>query len=113
MLSLGLLGCNKTPPADGLTVEVSTVSFTVSNVLQAKVGDYIYDGLGKKYKKITNEELLLSGISKSEIWERVEPLENTKWYMPSLTSKIYTNEPPTFNSLYRMEGEEIPYFNQQ
>lgn len=82
----------------------------VSNVLQANIGDYIYDGLGKRYKKVTNEEAGINGLSKIDVWERDIPQDKSHWYTPSLGSKIFTNNPPSFNSLFRLEGEVVPFF---
>ena len=82
----------------------------VSNVLQAKVGDYIFDIAGRKYKKRT-DAVISDAWGNADIWERVEPLVTDKWYTPTLGSTIFTNDPPSFNSLFRMEGESEPFFN--
>lgn len=81
----------------------------VSNVLQAKIGDFIYDGEGRKYQKRT-DVVKLDGASLADVWERVDPLVTNKWYTPTLGSTIFTNDPPSFNTLFRMEGETEPYF---
>lgn len=91
------------PPAPVVT------ELVVSNILQAKVGDFIYDAEGRKYQKRT-DAVKSTDISVAEVWERVEPLVTNRWYTPSLGSVIFTNEPPSFNSLFRMEGENEPYF---
>jgi hypothetical protein len=108
-----LFGCNKpsTNPSDLVAPSITTGA-VVKNVLQARVGDYIYDGLGKRYKKLTYEVELPTGISKVEVWEREIPFDTKHWYTPTLTSRIFTNDPPSFNSLFRMEGEDTPFFKE-
>lgn len=102
-----VIGCKK---SNTNIQKNSQHGIVVSNVLQAKVGDYVIDGFGKKYRKVTDERTLGSGISNVEVWERYEPLDTNHWYTPTITSKIYTNDPPGFNSLFRMEGENTPFF---
>ncbi len=102
-----VVGCKK---SNTDTYEKTPHGVVVSNVLQAKIGDSVYDGFGKKYRKVTEERVLGSGISNVEVWERYEPLDTNHWYTPTLTSKIYTNDAPGFNSLFRIDGESSPFF---
>jgi len=104
--------CNK--PTDNqppIQIEQPKRETVASNVLTAKVGDFIFDEDGRKYIKITNAgEKNSQGIYREEIWERVEPLDKKHWYAPSLSSVVWTNQPVRFNSLFRMEGEDYPVF---
>lgn len=99
---------NHTANNDTVQLKTGTV---VSNVMLANIGDYVLDDQGRKYKKITNSgETNVSGISKTEVWERVDPFDKTRWYTPTLGSYVWTNQPISFNSLFRMEGEDYPAF---
>ncbi len=102
-----LVACSK-PTKTSTAVQTNVV---VSDVLKAKIGDFVFDEQGRKYKKITNEALDVStGISKIDIWERIEPLDKPRWYTPTLVSKTFLDKPISFNSLYRLPGEDVPVF---
>ena len=104
--------CNK-PNSDTNTVQTEHVNngILAKNILVAKVGDYIVDEQSRKYKKITNSDKVNNnGIFTTEVWERIEPLDKKHWYVPSLGSLVWTNQPVIFNSLFRMEGEDYPSF---
>lgn len=109
VVSFLLIACSKSPPIPTTTTaspeRVKIEGIVVQNVLQARIGDFIFDAENKKYQKRTDEKLE-NGIGRIDVWERVNPLEKTKWYTPSLSSRIFTNEPPSFNSLFRLELEE-------
>lgn len=92
-------------------VEQAKQETVVSNVLVAKVGDFVFDEEGRKYVKITNAgEKNEQGIYRAEVWERIEPLDKKRWYTPALGSFVWTNQPIRFNSLFRIEGEDYPAF---
>lgn len=102
-----LIGCEKSKPIKN--PDKPTSGIVVSNVLQAKVGDYIYDVAGCKYKKRT-DAVKTEAWEKTAVWERVEPLVTNRWYVPTLSSTMFTNDPPSFTTLFRMEGEDEPFF---
>jgi hypothetical protein len=103
--------CDK-PNVDNNTVviEQTNEGVLVQSILVAKVGDYILDEQGRKYKKITNSNKINEDVFTTEVWERVDPLDKKRWYAPSLGSFVWTNQPVIFNSLFRMEGEDYPTF---
>lgn len=104
--------CDKPNANNNTSVQVEQTKGTVvSNVLAAKIGDFVFDEEGRKYVKITNVgEKNAEGIYKSEVWERIDPIDKKRWYTPALNSLVWTNQPVRFNSLFRMEGEEYPVF---
>jgi hypothetical protein len=111
MLFLTACDGNKPNTNNNVGIEQPKHGLLVSNVLTARVGDFVFDEAGRKYVKITdtgitNEE----GIYKADVWERVDPLDKNRWYTPTLTSFVWTNQPVRFNSLFRMEGEDYPVF---
>ena len=111
MLFLTACDGNKPNTNNNVGIEQPKHGLLVSNVLTARVGDFVFDEAGRKYVKITdtgitNEE----GIYKADVWERVDPLDKKRWYTPTLTSFVWTNQPVRFNSLFRMEGEDYPVF---
>lgn len=92
-------------------IEQANEGVLVQNILVAKVGDYILDEQGRKYKKVTNSnKTSTDGVFTTEVWERVEPLDKKHWYSPALGSFVWTNQSVIFNSLFRMEGEDFPAF---
>ncbi len=108
VLPILFIGCEKNPIAP---LTETKVSIKASSVVHAKIGDYVFDDQGRKYKKVTNESFdATTGIGKTDIWERVEPMDVTRWYTPSLGSKTFLDRPATFNSLYRLPGEDTPTF---
>lgn len=114
-LLIGLLfsGCKKeseTVPSQNLPVVNQSIpdGKLVSNVVDAKIGDFVIDLTGKKYKKITNEKINSDGIKTSDVWERVG--DKRSWYTPTLSSKMDKNSSPMFNSLFRNSGEQYPTF---
>lgn len=104
-----LFGCKKSEPIENPEKPPVTSGVVVSNVLKAKVGDFIYDSAGRKYKKRTD---VVKGDDwdRADVWERVDPLVTNRWYTPSLGSTMFTNDPPSFNTLFRMEDENEPFF---
>lgn len=94
-----------------VSVEQPKRGVVVTSVLVAQVGDFIFDESGRKYVKITNAgNTNAEGVSISEVWERIDPLDKKRWYVPSLGSFVWTNQPIVFNSLFRIEGEDYPAF---
>lgn len=92
-------------------VEQPKQGSVVSNILNARVGDFVFDEEGRKYVKITDSDKTNDqGIYRTEVWERIEPLDKKRWYTPALNSFVWTNQPVRFNSLFRMEGEDYPVF---
>jgi hypothetical protein len=56
---------------------------------------------GYKYRLVSVEKQLGPGMTQSELWERIEPLDTNHWYTPTLSSKVNSNSAPMFNSLMR------------
>lgn len=105
-------GKKETPKTDVATTSVKIVDGkVVSDIKLAKVGDFIFDGEGRKYKKITDEKTVSDNITQTDIWERVEPLDKKHWYTPTLGSELFAGSPPLFSSLFRLDDEEYPIFN--
>ena len=65
------------------------------------ITNIVTDVHGYKYRMISHEVKYSNGISKAELWERIDPLETNHWYTISLGSQFDTNNPPIFNSLMR------------
>lgn len=61
----------------------------------------VVDTIGYKYRLIQPEKVLSNNILQVELWERIDPLDTNRWYTPTLASKLYTNNPPLFNSISR------------
>lgn len=61
----------------------------------------VVDSSGQKYRFVSPEIVNANGTTTAELWEKIEPLDTNHWYTPTLASKIYTNQPPLFNSLMR------------
>lgn len=107
LTSLIVGGCK--PPVEELPQQPIRGSGNLaSNVVNAKVGDWIVDLTGKKYIKITDEVIKPDGVSVADVWERIG--NKKSWYTPTLRSKIDKSDIPMFNSLSRNPGEEYPTF---
>lgn len=105
------IGCDKKQETSISNTSEIKIGNKASNVVNAKIGDYILDEQGRKYKKITDEAFnVVTGIGTADIWERIDPLDTTRWYTPTLTSKTFHDSPTSFNSLYRLPGENVPTF---
>lgn len=59
------------------------------------------DESGKKYRFVSPEMVNSNGVVISELWERIQPPDTNNWYTPSLSSKLDTNKPKSFNALMR------------
>lgn len=91
-----LVGCGK--------VNEAPRNKDVTSLRAAQVGDTVLDSEGRRYRKLTNENLT-NGVGRVDIWERIDPLVTNRWYTPALSSRIFTNT-IEFNSLYRGEDEK-------
>lgn len=94
-----LTSCFNKTKDDGATVQPNSIAV---NVVDAKIGQTIKDSFNYEYKKLTNE-YIVNGKGTMDIWERINPPEKRYWYTPTLTSKVYTNQVPSFNSIFRFE----------
>lgn len=104
-----LVGCQKEPTSSSpQTTSITKNEVIALNVVDAKVGDFIVDLTGKKYRKVTDEIVKSNGFTVADVWERVG--DKRSWYTPTLGSKMDKNSTPLFNSLSRNPGEEYPTF---
>lgn len=91
---------------------IPTVPSTSDALKTTKIGGFIVDYQGHQYKKLTDEKVINAeiGISQTDVWEKVNPEDKTKWYTPSLDSEKEISKNITFVWLYRMPNEEVPRF---
>lgn len=109
LIGFFICGCKKDTVKTVPTTPQSVTGEKIAlNVVDAKVGEFIVDITGKKYKKITDEIVKPNGITIADIWERVG--DNRSWYTPTLDSKMDKTKSPMFNSLSRNPGEKVPTF---
>ena len=112
IVSLTVCSCDKTPNTTDQKptslVSIPSEGQVASNVVDAKIGDFIVDLTGKKYRKVTDEIVKPNGVTVVDVWERVG--DKQSWYTPTLSSKMDKNSTPMFNSLSRNPGEEYPTF---
>lgn len=87
IVCLLLIGCSKDPisPVSNFRAEQSVVT----------------DIIGHKYICVSNQVVLSNGMVQVALWKKIEPLDNERWYTPTLASTLNTNNPPTFNPILR------------
>jgi len=59
------------------------------------------DAFGSTYQLVSNEVAISNGEFKVELWEKIDPPDTNRWYVPTLSSKLDTNSVPMFNPLLR------------